>query len=103
MESIERFVENLNYQEFNHDDKTASAVVQKLQIIGEAVKNIPRSIRNNYQSIPWKQMSGMRDIVVHAYFGIDYEVVWNVIRLRLPEIKPKLKQILSEIQGEDIF
>lgn len=102
MESIEKFVEGMSFEEFKLDDKTASAVIRKFEIIGEAARNIPKSIRQKYPDIPWKEMVGFRDKLIHFYFGIKYEIVWNTIKIEIPKLKPKLKAILSEHdKGED--
>ena len=72
------------------DDKTSSAVIRKLEIIGEAAKHVPDDIRKLYPSIPWKSIAGMRDKLIHAYFGIDRELVWDVITTKLPSMKKVL-------------
>ena len=97
IEAIERFVNGLDYQGFIDDDKTSSAVVLKLQRIGEASKRIPRSVRDQSSIVPWKEMSGMRDRLVHAYFGIDYSLVWEVIMTAIPRIKPEITRLIQEV------
>jgi uncharacterized protein with HEPN domain len=99
IEKIEQFVGDLSFDEFVKDDKTSSAVVRKLEIIGEATKNIPMYIREKYEDLPWNDMAKMRDKIIHAYFGINYKIIWNVIKERLPEIKPTICQILKEIKN----
>lgn len=99
IEKIEQFVGDLSFDEFVKDDKTSSAVVRKLEIIGEATKNIPMYIREKYEDLPWNDMAKMRDKIIHAYFGINYKIIWNVIKERLPEIKPTIRQILKEIKN----
>ncbi|GAB6182279.1 HepT-like ribonuclease domain-containing protein [Thermodesulfovibrio hydrogeniphilus] len=98
IERIEKFTKNMDYQAFFEDEKTNSAVVWQILIIGEATKNIPKVIKEKYKDIPWKEMAGMRDKISHAYFGIDFEIVWKVIQDRLPEIKPKIEKILKELK-----
>ena len=100
MESIERFIEGMNFEDFVADDKTVSAVLRKLEIIGEAAKHIPSHIRERYDDVPWKQMAGMRDKLIHFYFGVDYELVWRTVTVRIPEIKKRLIEILSELKGD---
>jgi uncharacterized protein with HEPN domain len=95
---IDEFVGKMSYNELVTDDKTCSAIIRKLDIIGEAAKNIPKSLRDKYPDLPWKEMSGMRDKIIHDYFGINYKIVWKVIKDRLPEIKQKLMQMLINIE-----
>lgn len=95
LESVETFVERMSFEEFRADDKTASAVVRKFEIIGEAAKNIPEDIRRRYAKIPWKEMAGMRDRLIHFYFGVDYHLVWTTIKERLPSVKQKIQKILQ--------
>ena len=100
IERVEEFVGDMNFDEFLVDDKTSSAVVRKLEIIGEATKNIPKSITQKYEEIPWKEMARMRDKIIHFYFGVDYEIVWNVIKERLPQIKPTIRRILEDMEND---
>lgn len=72
LDSIEQFVAGMDLEAFRADDKTTSAVMRKLEIIGEATKQIPDEIRRNHPDIPWKEMGGMRDKLIHFYFGVDY-------------------------------
>ena len=97
IEAIERFTEGIDYEAFRQDDMRSSAVIRKFEIIGEAAKHIPEPIRQRYPDIPWRSMAGFRDRLIHFYFGIKYELVWETIRVELPKIKPKLKQILQEL------
>ena len=99
IERIEEFVGDMDFEEFSRDDKTRSAVVRKLEIIGEASKNIPRRLREKYGALPWSDMARMRDKIIHWYFGINYRIVWEVIKERLPEIKPVIQKMLKEMEG----
>ncbi|MGC8979243.1 HepT-like ribonuclease domain-containing protein [Caldisericum sp.] len=98
MEAIERFVEGMDLEAFIEDDKTSSAVIRKFEIIGEATKNIPDGIREKHPHIPWKRMAGLRDRLIHGYFGIDYKLVWEAIKVEIPKIKPELQKILKELK-----
>ena len=97
IDKIEEFTKNMSFDDFVKDDKTASAVIRKLEVIGEATENIPESIRERYKDIPWKDMARMRGKIIHFYFGVDYEIVWKVIIQRLPQIKPLIKKLLEEL------
>jgi len=100
MEAIEKFVEGMEFEELVEDDKTSSAVIRKFEIVGEAAKNIPDWMREKYPHIPWKRMAGMRDRLIHGYFGIDYKLVWDAIKVEIPRIKPELEKILKELEGK---
>jgi uncharacterized protein with HEPN domain len=76
---IESFVDNMTYEEFIKDRKTLNAVVRSIEIIGEASKNIPEAMKAKYKELPWKQMTGMRDKLIHAYFGVDVETLWKAV------------------------
>jgi len=93
---IETFVEGMDFQQFVQDDKTASAVIRKLEIIGEASKIVPDSIKQKFSQIPWKEMARMRDKITHHYFDIDYEVVWKILKEELPKVKPHIVKILDQ-------
>lgn len=94
---IEEFVLGISYEDFLKDDKTISAVVRKLEIIGEATKNIPASIRQKYSNLNWKGMAGMRDKLIHDYSGVDTEILWKVVKKDVVDIKPKIKEILEKL------
>ncbi len=97
MESIERFIEGMTFEQFQRDDKTASAVVRKLEIIGEAARNIPEEIKQRHPEVPWKEMAGMRDRLIHAYFGVDYTLVWTTIRNRVPAARRMIQKVVTVI------
>lgn len=93
IEHFEEFVQDMDLDSFKADDKTTSAVVRKLEIIGEAAKGVPEEIRLSQPHIPWKEMAGMRDKRIPFYFGIDYDLVWSTIKRRLPDVKLWIKEI----------
>ncbi len=90
----------MDFETFEDDDMRVSAVIQKFEIIGEASKNVPKSIKQKYTSIPWSDMAGMRDRLIHFYFGIKYDLVWNTIKQDIPEVKPLIREILEELESE---
>jgi len=95
MEAIDTFAAGMEFDQFKADDKTSSAVIRKFEIIGEAAKHIPDSIRDKYPDVPWKEMAGMRDKLIHFYMGVKYELVWQTIKDVIPQIKPVLRQMIK--------
>lgn len=100
MRDAEEFVQGVSYDEFSSDKKTFNAVVRAIEVAGEATKHIPETIRAKYPSVPWKEMAGMRDKVIHFYFGVDREAVWIVVKERIPGIRPIIESILRELEGQ---
>lgn len=94
---IQDYILDMDYKTFLDDMKTRDAVVRNLEIIGEASKNIRDDIRNQYSDVPWKEMSGVRDKLIHHYFGINFEVVWTIIHEELPGIEKSISEILNTL------
>ncbi len=93
----EEFVKDIDYKVFVVDKEKNYAVVRCIEIIGEAVKNVPDFIRQRYPDIPWRKMAGMRDKVIHSYLGVDYQIVWQVVIHDLPVLKKQFCLIVNEI------
>ena len=91
---IETFIKDMDFEEFAGDKKTVNAVIRSIEVIGEAAKKIPKSLRNKHSIIPWKKMAGMRDKLIHEYFGIDMEILWKVAKDELPPLKPLIQEIM---------
>jgi uncharacterized protein with HEPN domain len=96
--AIDRFVEGVDFEEFKNNDEKSSAVVRKFEIIGEAAKGLPVEMKKEYPEVPWKEMAGFRDRLIHFYFGIKYELVWQAIKKRLPQLESSIKQILDDME-----
>jgi uncharacterized protein with HEPN domain len=94
---IIEYAGSMSREEFFRDSKTVDAVMRNLAIIGEASKKIPADARRKYPAVEWKKMAGLRDIVVHDYFGIDEDIIWDVVAVRIPELKRHLELITGEI------
>jgi len=97
MKSIDEFIKEMDFDSFQHNDLVTSAVIRKLEIIGEAVKNIPNTLKQSNPTVPWKIMGGMRDRLIHVYFGIKYELVWNTIKDDIPKVKPEIEKIYNDL------
>ena len=94
MDKAELLVTGITYDEFAADFRINYAVVRALEIIGEAAKRLPMSLREQYPTVPWRGMAGMRDHIVHGYDVVDLEIVWNVVTREIPQIRPLVQQIL---------
>lgn len=92
--------ENLSYNQFIQNEDLMRAFIRSLEIIGEAVKKIPSEFRKKHKHIPWKEIAGMRDILIHDYFGIDYDVVWVTVKEKIPELKKDIYLIYKELTEE---
>jgi uncharacterized protein with HEPN domain len=95
IKKIERYLENLTLTQFKKNDLVIDAVVRNFEIIGEASKNIPEAIRSSCPEIPWDQMKGMRNILIHEYFGVDIKTVWHTAKQHLPLVKKQLEVFLQ--------
>lgn len=87
---------NLTFEKFNSDPVIKKAFVRSIEIIGEAVKNIPFQFRNKYKSIPWKEIAGMRNRLIHEYFGVNYRIVWKTVKEEIPELEKNIKEIFKK-------
>ena len=97
IEKISEFIQGMNLSEFEKDDKTLYAVIRAIEILGEATKIIPKKIKNQFPEVPWREMAGMGDKLIHDYFGINTEVVWKTAKNDIPPLKSSIEQIINEL------
>jgi uncharacterized protein with HEPN domain len=86
---------------FDQDEKTQDAVVRNLEIIGEAAKNVSDELRSNQPDIPWRRLAGMRDKLIHEYFGVNLAIVWQVVDQEIPKLRAQVSEILQEAGNEE--
>ena len=98
MDDIESFVEGMTFDEFKEDKRTFAACVRNLEIMGEAVKNLPEDLKDEHDDVPWRVVAGICDKVIHAYFGVSHEIIWTTIRADFPGFRMSIEGILSELE-----
>lgn len=96
IERIEDYIADLKEKDFYKRVQIQDSVIRRLQIIGEATKHIPTSLKIKNPYIPWKRMSGLRDVLTHEYWGIDLKRIWNIVSKRLPKLKKEIKKLLEK-------
>lgn len=92
----QQFVAGMTFTDFQADQKTVFAVIRAIEVIGEAAKNIPIPIREQYPEMPWKSVTGMRDKLIHGYFGVNLEVLWDTVQQDLMQLRPVISKMLQD-------
>lgn len=95
---IESYTKGLSYADFSKSEMAVDAVVRNLEIVGEAVKGLPAEIKRSYPEEEWKKIAGLRDILIHAYFGIDTKILWDVVINKMPKLKVSASKIKNELK-----
>jgi uncharacterized protein with HEPN domain len=93
---ITSYTANLSQAAFVEDEKTFDAVVRNLEVIGEAVKKLPEDLRAQHPSLEWKKMAGLRDMLIHEYFGLDSEIVWDIVKNKVPTLNQAVRAMLNQ-------
>jgi len=93
---IEAFSKNLSKKTLSKNELKQYAIIRAIEVIGESVKNLPDSLKNKYPNVPWKEIAGTRDKMIHHYFGVDLNIVWDIISKEIPKLKEDIKDILKK-------
>jgi len=95
---IDKYIGDTSKENFGNNQKLKDSIVRRLEIIGEAVKNIPNDFKEKYPAVPWKKIAGLRDIIIHTYFNIDLDITWEIIKKDLPDLKEKILKIKKDLE-----
>lgn len=96
--AIELFVSGIEFDEFSSNLEKVFAVSRALEIIGEAVKHVPQTTRSQYPDVPWRDIAGMRDKLIHDYFHTDVGIIWQAVKVDIPDLKPLIASILEDVR-----
>ena len=101
IEKIELYTKDIKEEDFLSNTQIQDSVLRRFEIIGEATKKIPNSFRNSYNEIPWKRIAGLRDILIHEYFGVNIQRVWKLAKDELYDLKQKILKVKNDIQDSN--
>lgn len=97
---ISLYTLNMEYEEFRKDKKTQDAVIRNIEIMGEATKKLSEDMRNDNPNIPWKNIAGTRDKLIHSYFGVNIDIIWSIVQIEIPSLLPKIERIYQNLNEQ---
>jgi uncharacterized protein with HEPN domain len=100
-EKAQQFTAGVDFDAFCANAEKTMAVVRALEVVGEAAKHVPESVRQRYPEVPWRNIVGMRDVLIHHYFGVDLEVVWKTVHRDLPALRMAVERILTDLEAAE--
>jgi len=100
MNRIEEYLGNLEFNKFKQNNLIVDAIIRNFEIIGEASKKTPVEVREKHPEIPWKKMYGLRNLIAHEYFGIDYQMIWEIVKNNLPQNRTDLQKLINEYRSQ---
>lgn len=95
IEKVKRYVGSLTFEQFAHDEMRVDAVIRNLEVMGEAARSIPPEVRERYPSIEWRKVVGLRNILIHEYSGVDIEILWDIVKAKLPQLEREVRRALG--------
>lgn len=95
IEKIENFSKKISKKDFYGNELKQYAIIRAIEVIGEAVKNLSTEFKKENKGIPWKEIAGARDKIIHHYFGIDLDIIWDIVKINLPHLKEKIKHLIN--------
>lgn len=100
IEKVQEYTEDITKKDFKNSTQLQDAIIRRVEIIGEAARNIPQEIQRKYPEIPWDEMKGMRNVLIHEYFGVDLDLTWEVAQKDLPDLKSQIISLKEELEGQ---
>ena len=94
---VRSYTKGMTKNELLEDERTLDAVIRNLEVLGEAAKYLPKDLRDQYRDIEWRKIAGLRDILIHQYFGIDIHIIWDILETKLPSLEKNLQRILEDL------